>query len=149
MPVTWLDAGTDPFRSSFPLPSGPTMDPKVASELSLRIPHLALRVREHSARALSYAGEPQRRLAGHGPCTWQGRMGWAVWGTGHPVHRTDLLPPHLSFKQNARPGLSCQPLQSGCKRWEPRWCTPASSPTHSMRCCSGWPTQVRASGSLM
>jgi methionine-gamma-lyase len=34
---------------------GPTMDPKVASELSLRIPHLALRVREHSARALFYA----------------------------------------------------------------------------------------------
>lgn len=36
--------------------AGPTMDPKVASELSLRIPHLSLRVREHSARALFYAG---------------------------------------------------------------------------------------------
>lgn len=34
---------------------GPTMDPKVASELSLRIPHLTLRVREHSGRALFYA----------------------------------------------------------------------------------------------
>lgn len=31
------------------------MDPKVASELSLRIPHLALRMREHSARALHFA----------------------------------------------------------------------------------------------
>lgn len=34
------------------------MDPKVASELSLRIPHLALRMREHSARAQLYAGAP-------------------------------------------------------------------------------------------
>jgi methionine-gamma-lyase len=32
------------------------MDPRVASELSLRIPHLALRMREHSARAQRYAG---------------------------------------------------------------------------------------------
>lgn len=32
------------------------MDPKVASELALRIPHLALRMREHSARAQLYAG---------------------------------------------------------------------------------------------
>lgn len=35
--------------------AGPTMDPKVASELSLRIPHLSLRIREHSARALLFA----------------------------------------------------------------------------------------------
>ena len=34
---------------------GPTMDPKVASELTLRIPHLGLRMREHSARALHFA----------------------------------------------------------------------------------------------
>lgn len=57
MPVTWLDSlDNDPFSPSFPLPPGPTMDPKVASELSLRIPHLTLRVREHSGRALFYAG---------------------------------------------------------------------------------------------
>ncbi|KAI3426324.1 hypothetical protein D9Q98_008697 [Chlorella vulgaris] len=35
--------------------TGPTMDPKVASELSLRIPHLPLRMKEHSARAQRYA----------------------------------------------------------------------------------------------
>lgn len=29
---------------------GPTMDPKVASDLALRLPHLGLRVREHSRR---------------------------------------------------------------------------------------------------
>ncbi len=45
------------------------MDPKVASELSLRIPHLALRVREHSARALFYAGmQSGASLGGAGRC---------------------------------------------------------------------------------
>ena len=39
-----------------PCCAGATMDPKVASELSLRIPHLALRMREHSARAQYFAG---------------------------------------------------------------------------------------------
>jgi methionine-gamma-lyase len=34
---------------------GPTMDPKVAHELSLRIPHLPLRMIEHSRRALTLA----------------------------------------------------------------------------------------------
>ncbi|MDQ7014466.1 MAG: aminotransferase class V-fold PLP-dependent enzyme [Planctomycetota bacterium] len=34
---------------------GPTMDPKVASELSLRLPHLGLRMTEHSRRALAFA----------------------------------------------------------------------------------------------
>jgi hypothetical protein len=30
---------------------GPTMDPRIASELSLRVPHLGLRMREHGERA--------------------------------------------------------------------------------------------------
>jgi len=34
---------------------GPTMDPKIAHELTLRLPHLGLRMREHSARALEFA----------------------------------------------------------------------------------------------
>jgi len=38
---------------------GPTMDPKVAHELTLRLPHLGLRMREHGRRALEFA----RRLA--------------------------------------------------------------------------------------
>lgn len=41
---------------------GPTMDPKVAFELSLRLPHLGLRMREHSARAQLFA----ERLAARG-----------------------------------------------------------------------------------
>ena len=34
---------------------GPTMDPKVAHELALRLPHLSMRMREHSSRAQSFA----------------------------------------------------------------------------------------------
>jgi methionine-gamma-lyase len=34
---------------------GPTMDPKIAHELTLRLPHLGLRIREQSRRALAYA----------------------------------------------------------------------------------------------
>ncbi|HMO15182.1 MAG TPA: aminotransferase class I/II-fold pyridoxal phosphate-dependent enzyme [Pirellulaceae bacterium] len=34
---------------------GPTMDPKIAHELTLRLPHLGLRMREHSARAMDLA----------------------------------------------------------------------------------------------
>ncbi|PNH12499.1 Methionine gamma-lyase [Tetrabaena socialis] len=33
----------------------PTMDPRVASELALRLPHLALRVQEHGRRAAAFA----------------------------------------------------------------------------------------------
>ena len=32
---------------------GPTMDPKIAGEISLRIPHLPLRIKAHSERALA------------------------------------------------------------------------------------------------
>lgn len=41
---------------------GPTMDPRTAFELSIRLPHLGLRMREHSRRA----GEFARRLKGLG-----------------------------------------------------------------------------------
>ncbi len=34
---------------------GPTMDAKVASELSLRLAHLGIRMAEHSRRAAAYA----------------------------------------------------------------------------------------------
>jgi methionine-gamma-lyase len=40
---------------------GPTMDPKVAHELSLRIPHLPLRMAEHSRRALLFATRLRER----------------------------------------------------------------------------------------
>lgn len=41
---------------------GPTMDPRVAFEISLRLPHLPMRMREHSQRALYFA----QRLAALG-----------------------------------------------------------------------------------
>lgn len=65
---------------------GPTMDPKVASELSLRIPHLALRMREHSARAQHYA----ERLAA---------LGARVVYPALPTH-----PQHGLMKRLANPG---------------------------------------------
>lgn len=58
---------------------GPTMDPKVAFELSLRLPHLGLRMREHSHRAQVFA----ERLAERGlPVIYPGLP-------THPQH--DLL----------------------------------------------------------
>ena len=36
---------------------GPTLDPRIASELRLRLPHLPLRIKEHSLRALALANE--------------------------------------------------------------------------------------------
>jgi len=40
---------------------GPTMDPRVAFNLSLRIPHLGIRVTEHSRRALTFAERLEAR----------------------------------------------------------------------------------------
>jgi len=58
---------------------GPTMDPKIAHELTLRLPHLGLRMKEHSARALCFA----QRLA---------ERGAAVCYPGLPSHpQHDLL----------------------------------------------------------
>lgn len=34
---------------------GPTMDPRIASELLMRLPHLHLRMAEHSRRAAAMA----------------------------------------------------------------------------------------------
>ena len=58
---------------------GPTMDPKVAANISLRIPHLPLRMAAHGERALALA----RRLEDHGAKVCYPGLG------GHPDH--DLL----------------------------------------------------------
>lgn len=55
---------------------GPTMDPRMAFEISLRLPHLGLRLAEHGRRALVFA----QRLT---------ELGWAVCYPGlrtHPDH---------------------------------------------------------------
>lgn len=64
---------------------GPTMDPHVAHALSLRLPHLPLRMREHGARALEIA----RRLR---------ERGWKVSYPGLEEH-----PDHALAKRLFRP----------------------------------------------
>jgi len=51
---------TDVHRGSLML-LGPTMDPRVAFEISLRLPHLGIRVAEHSRRALLFATRLRER----------------------------------------------------------------------------------------
>ena len=55
---------------------GPTMDPNVAFQLSLRLPGLPLRMREHGRRAQAYA----ECLSGHGLAVGYPGLG------GHPDH---------------------------------------------------------------
>jgi methionine-gamma-lyase len=64
---------------------GPTMDPKIAHELTLRLPHLAVRIREHSFRAASFAQRLQE-------------LGAAVSYPGLPNH-----PQHALMKQLMNP----------------------------------------------
>ncbi|XP_022893781.1 methionine gamma-lyase-like [Olea europaea var. sylvestris] len=53
-PASLVNAMMDLHHGAFML-LGPTMNPKVAFELSQRIPHLSLRMKEHGNRALVYA----------------------------------------------------------------------------------------------
>jgi len=65
---------------------GPTMDPRVAFMLSLRVPHLALRMEEHGRRALAFADNLYK-------------LGVDVSYPGHPEH-----PQHELFKSLANDG---------------------------------------------
>lgn len=65
---------------------GPTMDPKAAFEVSMRVPHLPLRMREHSRRAQLFA----ERLA---------ELGAPVRYPGLPSH-----PQHALMKRMLNPG---------------------------------------------
>jgi methionine-gamma-lyase len=64
---------------------GPTMDPRVAFEISLRLPHLGIRMAEHSRRALVFS----QRLA---------ERGMNVIYPGLPTH-----PQHALLKSMAHP----------------------------------------------
>ncbi len=84
---------------------GPTMDPAVAFKISLRIPHLGLRVAEHSRRAQVFA----ERLAEHGvPVIYPGLP-------CHPHHRTlkRLANPEFGFG-----GLFCIDLGETKRAYE-------------------------------
>ena len=65
---------------------GPTMNAKVAFELSERLPHLPLRMQEHSRRALAFASRMQR-------------LGLRVLYPGLPDH-----PHHARLAAAANPG---------------------------------------------
>ncbi|XP_072987440.1 methionine gamma-lyase [Typha latifolia] len=65
---------------------GPTMNAKVAFEISERLPHLSLRMKEHSYRALTYA-------------TRMKKLGLKVIYPGLPDH-----PDHALFASMANPG---------------------------------------------
>lgn len=65
---------------------GPAMDPRVASDLSLRLPHLGLRIAEHSRRALAFAHRLQA-------------LGAQVSYPGLPGH-----PQHELLKRLVNPG---------------------------------------------
>jgi methionine-gamma-lyase len=77
---------------------GPTMDPRTAFNISMRLPHLGLRIQEHSRRALAFA----TRLR---------EMGMQVTYPGLPDH-----PDHEVLKRLANPafgfgGLFCLDLE--------------------------------------
>lgn len=65
---------------------GPVMDPKIAHELTLRLPHLGIRVQEHGRRAMAYA----LRLR---------EIGAAVVYPGLPDH-----PQHALLRSLSNPG---------------------------------------------
>ncbi len=65
---------------------GPTMDPRIAFEVSLRLPHLGLRMTEHGRRAQVFAEQLEA-------------MGLAVSFPGLPAH-----PDHTLLKRLANPG---------------------------------------------
>ena len=71
---------------------GPTMDPLIASKISLRLPHLALRVSEHASRALQLA----RRL---------NERGYKVIYPGLPGHPDHELLKRLRCEKYGYGGL--------------------------------------------
>ena len=73
---------------------GPTMDPKVAYQISLRLPHLGLRMAEHSRRALLFA----TRLEA---------LGMKVIYPGLASHRDHDLIKHLGRSEYGFGGVLC------------------------------------------
>jgi methionine-gamma-lyase len=78
---------------------GPTMDPRQAFELSLRLPHLALRVAEHSRRAKVFA---ERMAAQGAPVIYPGLQ-------SHPGH---ALLTRLGHAEYGYGGVMCIDLET-------------------------------------
>lgn len=76
---------------------GPTMDPRVAFEISMRLPHLGIRIKEHSRRALFFATEMDK-------------LGLKVIYPGlhsHPHHKTIKRIMNPEFGYGGIIGLDC------------------------------------------
>ncbi|KAI8020128.1 Methionine gamma-lyase [Camellia lanceoleosa] len=78
---------------------GPTMNAKVAFELSERIPHLGLRMKEHSQRALNYS----KRMK---------RMGVKVIYPGLEEHPDHYLLKSMANKEYGYGGLLCVDMET-------------------------------------
>jgi methionine-gamma-lyase len=78
---------------------GPTMDPRVAFEISLRLPHLGIRMQEHSRRALEFS----RRLS---------ERGVRVIYPGLPNHPQHELLGRIGNKQFGYGGIFCVDLET-------------------------------------
>jgi methionine-gamma-lyase len=84
---------------------GPTMDPRVAYEVSMRLPHLGLRMAEHSQRALTFARRLQERgldvvypgLPDHPDHELLGRIGNSDYGAGG-VFTIDVGPSQKAYE---------------------------------------------------
>jgi methionine-gamma-lyase len=79
---------------------GPTMDPKAAFNVSMRLPHLGLRVAEHSRRALVFA----QRLR---------EAGLAVDYPGLPTHPDHALLESMRNAEFGHGGVLCLDLGDG------------------------------------
>ena len=78
---------------------GPTMNPKVAFELSERLPHLGLRIKEHCHRALTYA-------------TRMKQLGFKVIYPGLDVHPDHSTLTSLANKDYGFGGILCVDMET-------------------------------------
>ncbi|MDZ7263686.1 MAG: aminotransferase class I/II-fold pyridoxal phosphate-dependent enzyme [candidate division KSB1 bacterium] len=77
---------------------GPTMDPRVAFDIIQRLPHLGIRMREHSRRAMAIATRLQELGA---PVTYPGL-------TSHPEHRLFTEMMNEGYGYGGMLALDCQ-----------------------------------------
>lgn len=94
---TSLIAGMMDLHTGSLMLLGPTMDPRIAFEISLRLPHLGLRMAEHSRRALTFS----QRLE---------ELGMAVIYPGLPSHPQHALLRSLANEGYGLGGLFCVDL---------------------------------------
>lgn len=78
---------------------GPTMDPRIAFEISLRLPHLGIRMQEHSRRALAYS----QRLS---------ERGMNVIYPGLPAHPQHELLKQIGNAEYGYGGIFCIDLET-------------------------------------